>query len=230
MVITEFSPHRGRRAVSTFTTVSATSTTASTVLDAADGIARVMGNRTLYLRMLGRFRNDYQDAAARIGAAIDSGDARLAHRIAHTLTGASGMICAPALHRLAGALETSLLDGAVSEAPAIDALGAALEALLPAIATLLDGEVAAPVARLAEAVAQSPRQPLVARLAALLARGDGAAGGLVDGSGVRLTAALDEAGYQALALAVNKFDFDAALVTLRQAAQVAQARQTAAQK
>ena len=228
MAITEFSPHRGRR------TVSATSTTASTVLDAADGIGRVMGNRTLYLRMLRRFRDDYQDAAARIGAAIDSGDACLAYRIAHTLTGASGMICAPALHRLAGALETSLLDGAGSEAPAIDALGAALEALLPAIATLLGAEVAAPMARLAEAVPQWPRQQLVERmverLAALLARGDGAAVVLVDGSGALLTTALGEAGYQALALAVNKFDFDTALVTLRQAAQVAQARQTAAQK
>ena len=160
MAITEFSPHRGRRVVST---VSATSTTALTVLDAADGIARVMGNRTLYLRMLRRFGDDYQDAAARIGAAIDSGDARLAHRMAHTLTGASGMICAPALHRLASALEISLPGGAGSQAPAIDALGAALDALLPAIATLLGADVAAPVERLAEAVAQWPRQQLVAR-------------------------------------------------------------------
>ena len=58
----------------------------------------------------------------------------------------------------------------------------------------------------------------------------GAAVALIDGSGATLTAALGEAGYQALALAVNEFDFDAALETLRQAAQVAQTRQTAAEK
>jgi len=206
----------------------AASATSSNVLDAADGVARVMGNHTLYLRMLRRFGDDYQDAAARIRAAIDSGDARLAHRMAHTLTGASGMICAPALHRLAGALEISLLGGAGSQAPAIDALGAALEALLPAIATLLGADGAAPAERLA--VAQWPQQQLVERLAALLASGDGAAVALVDGSGAMLTTVLGEASYQALALAVNEFDFDAALVTLRQAAQEAQARQTAAEK
>lgn len=206
------------------------SAASSNVLDPAGGIARVMGNRALYLRMLRRFRDDYQDAAARIRAAIDSGDVRLAHRLAHTLTGASGMICAPALHRLAGALEISLLGGAGSKAPAIAALGAALDALLPAIATLLGADVAAPVDRLAEAVAQWPRQRLVTRLGAMLASGDGAAVALVGGSGALLTAALGEAGFRALALAVNEFDFDAALITLIPAAQAAQARQTAAEK
>ena len=206
------------------------SAASSNVLDPADGIARVMGNRALYLRMLRRFRDDYQDAAARIRAAIDSGDVCLAHRMAHTLTGAAGMVCAPVLHRLAGALEISLLGGAGSQAPAIAALGAALDALLPAIAMLLGADVAAPVDRRAETVAQWRRQRLVAQLAAMLASGDGAAVALVDGSGAMLRAALGEAGFRALALAVNEFDFDAALITLTPAVKVAQARQAAAEK
>lgn len=78
------------------------------LLDSADGVARVMGDQALYLRMLRRFRDDYQDGAARIRAAVDSGDPRLAHRMSHTLRGAAGMISAPALYRLAGALELEL--------------------------------------------------------------------------------------------------------------------------
>lgn len=187
------------------------------LLDAADGIARVMGDRALYLRMLRRFRDDYQDGAARIRAAVDSGDTRLAHRMAHTLKGASGMISAHALHRLASALELELRSGAASRRAAIDALGAALADLLPAIALLLDAEVAharpvpAPAALL-------PGRALVERLAALLASGDGAAVDLVEESGASLAASLGDAGFCAVVLAVNEFDFEGALEALRQAA------------
>ena len=223
MTITECSAHPGRPGVGA---------AVCKLLDPVDGTARVMGERALYLRILRRFRDDYQDAAARIRAAAASGDARLAHRMVHTLAGASGMICAPVVHRLAGALERNLEGGAGNQAQAIDALGAALDKLLPAIALLLAADAAAPLAqrpaqaalgRLAEISGEPPGEDLVELLAALLAGGNGAALAVVDGSGQMLTAALGEAGYQAVALAVNEFDFDAALEALTQAAQVAQA-------
>jgi HPt (histidine-containing phosphotransfer) domain-containing protein len=196
----------------------------SNLLDPADGIARVMGDRSLYLRLLRRFRDDYQDAAARIGAALDSGDAHLAHRMAHTLKGASGMICAPALHRLAGALEHGLRVGAADHARAIDALGVALADLMPSIALILDADAAHPPTPLApqpghaspDRAVDRPAERLVDRLAGLLANGDGAAVDLVEESGAMLTAALGEAGVKALALAVNEFDFERALESLRQ--------------
>lgn len=186
------------------------------LLDTADGIARVMGDRALYLRMLRRFRDDYQDGAARIRAAIDSGDARLAHRMAHTLKGASGMISAPALHRLAGTLERELHGGAARQPPALDALDAALADLLPAIGLLL-GPDAAPATPAPPALA--PGQALVDRLATLLFNGDGSAVDVVDASAASLTAVLGETGFRAVALAVNEFDFEGALEALRQAAQ-----------
>jgi len=206
----------------------------SSLLDPLDGTARVMGERALYLRMLRRFRDDYRDAAAHILAAVDGGEAHLAHRMAHTLKGASGMICAPALYRLAGALEIELRGGAASR-PAINAIKAALDELLPAIALMVDADAALPrptlapsytqvsVGRLAEGLAGR----LVDRLAALLASGDGAAVDLVEESGAMLATALGEAGFKAVALAVNEFDFEGAMETLMQAAQ---ARRTTAQR
>jgi HPt (histidine-containing phosphotransfer) domain-containing protein len=188
----------------------------SQLLDTADGIARVMGDRALYLRMLRRFGDDYQDGAARMRAALDSGDIRLAHRLAHTLKGASGMISAHAVHRLAGALEFDLRGGVASRPDAVDALGAALADLLAAI-TLMLGD-AAP-ARPAPAPAMPAGLALVDRLAALLANGDGAAVDVVEQSGASLAATLGTAGFGALALAVNEFDFEGALETLRRAAE-----------
>jgi HPt (histidine-containing phosphotransfer) domain-containing protein len=205
----------------------------SDLLDPADGIARVMGDHALYLRLLRRFRDDYQDGAARIRTALDSGDARLAHRMAHTLKGASGMICAPALHRLAAALEHGLRDGAACHAQAIDALGAALTDLLPAIALILDADAPPPpplAPQSGQAVdrpAARPAERLVDRLAGLLASGDGAAVDLVEESGAMLKAELGEAGFSALALAVNEFDFEGALESLRQGEQ---SRGTAAER
>lgn len=185
------------------------------LLDSADGVARVMGDHALYLRMLRRFRDDYQDGAARIGAALDSGDARLAHRIAHTLKGAAGMISAPALYRLAGSLEHELRGGAARRPASLDALGAALAELLPAIARMLGPEAAPTPAP----PALAPGQALVDRLAALLFNGDGAAVDVVEASAASLTATLGAAGFRAVALAVNEFDFEGALEALRQAAQ-----------
>jgi HPt (histidine-containing phosphotransfer) domain-containing protein len=203
------------------------------LLDPADGTARVMGDHALYVRLLRRFRDDYQDCAARIRAAVDSGDARLAHRMAHTLKGASGMICAPTLHRLAGALEHGLRAGAACQAQAIDALGAALTDLLPAIDLIVDADAAQPRPEPAPHRGQAvdrptarPAERLVDRLAGLLASGDGAAVDVVEGSGATLTAELGETAVKALALAVNEFDFEGALEILRQGEQ---SRRTAAE-
>ena len=194
----------------------------SDLLDPADGIARVMGDRALYLRMLRRFCDDYRDGAARIRAAVDSGDARQAHCLAHTLKGASGMICASAVHRLADALEVELRGAGAGQAQAIDALGAALAELLPAIATTLEAGTQAfetPSARMPVVLSAANQavEGLVDRLAGLLASGDGAAVDLVEESAAMLKAALGEAGFGAVTLAMNEFDFLGALAMLRQA-------------
>jgi HPt (histidine-containing phosphotransfer) domain-containing protein len=181
-------------------------------LDVADGVGRVMGDRALYARMLGRFRDDYRHGGAAIRGAIANGDLRLAHRLAHTLMGASGMISAPALHQQASTLELALRHtSSTVQAEPLAALDSALSAVLQAIERVLAGEPAAgqPPQRAAQ-----PGQDLVGQLAELLAAGDGAAVEFLEQSGPGLKAVLGEAGFGAVALAANEFDFEGALAAL----------------
>ena len=184
------------------------------LLDVADGIGRVMGDRALYARMLRRFRDDYRHGVASIRAAIASGDLRLAHRIAHTLKGAAGMISAPVLHRQASALEAALRHAPPGQAELLDTLDSALSAVLQAIERVLAGEPVHSQPPQAPPRALRPGQDLVAQLAELLATGDGAAVDLLEQSGPSLKAVLGEAEFCAVALAANEFDFEGALAAL----------------
>lgn len=190
------------------------------VLDAADALARVMGDRALFARMLRHFRNEYQQGAAPIRSALARGDLALAHRLAHTLKGTAGMISAHALHRHAAALEQALRHGGhgghAADA-ALDAVAAALAAVLAAIYQMQGGQ--APPAGPPQSAAAAPDHLLAARLAALLDSGDGAALDLLEQSGARLAATLGQARFVAVALAVNAFDFEGALAALRGAAE-----------
>ncbi|MFC0135703.1 phosphotransfer domain-containing protein [Massilia eurypsychrophila] len=186
----------------------------ASVLDVADGLARVMGDRALFARMLRRFAADYGAGVTPIAGALASGDLRLAHRLAHTLKGAAGMISAHALHHHAGLLELALRKGDRAAAAELDAVGAALAALLPTIDRLLGGKAVQAVP--AAAAALPSDHLLVAQLAELLANGDGAAVDLLEQSGTALAAALGHARFCEVALAANEFDFEGALETLRQ--------------
>lgn len=179
-------------------------------LDVADGVARLMGDRALYARIVVRFRADHGDGAAAIGEAIGRGDTRLAHRLAHTLAGAAGMIGARALRQRAGALELALSQGG-SAAGALAAVRAALSALLPAL-DAVQGDPATP----GESAAAPPGPASVAALADLLAKGDGAAVDLLETARASLAATLGHARLGAVARAMDEFDFDGALAALKE--------------
>ena len=187
----------------------------SRVLDVEEGIARVMGDRALFRRILRRFSSDYADSATSIRGALDRGDLRLAHRLAHTLTGAAGMISAHALHRQAGALELALRKGGGDTVAALDGVGAALAELLPAFDRLLGGTAAPEESKPPPSPALPSDHVLVAQLAKLLASGDGAAVDLLEQSGAGLAAALGHARFCEVTLAANEFDFEGALEALR---------------
>ncbi len=180
-------------------------------LDVADGIARLMGDAVLFGRVVRRFRDDYANGAAAIGRAVDRGDTALAHRLAHTLAGAAGMIGARALHRHAHALELALSEagGVVAE---LDAVSTALAGLLPAIDDVLN-EQGAPCA-LPAGDAQADGA-LVDELGRLLENGDGAAIDLLETSRASLAAALGAARFRAVASAAHEFAFDRALAALK---------------
>ena len=176
----------------------------SPVLDIEAGVERLMGNRSIYLRALARFRSDYRTAALAIRGALDSGDGARARRLAHTLMGAAGMIEAPALHAAALALDNTLRDGGSAEA-----LLARVDAALAAVLRELDGMVL-----LGEAPPCTPAAPSgdnLARLRAMLDIGDGAAVELAAAAHSELSAHLGERGVAELSAAVADFDFERAL-------------------
>lgn len=183
------------------------------LLDIPDGIGRVMGDRALYARMLARFRKDYGGGVATIQAAIDGADLRLAHRMAHTLKGASGMISAHVLHQQASQLEFALRHAGNSHAEALAGVGCALADVMTVIERVLADEPA-PENPPRPARSSPPGEALLAQLAELLAGGDGAAVDLLEQSDASLKAALGEAGFREVALAANDFDFEGALEAL----------------
>jgi two-component system sensor histidine kinase/response regulator len=81
-------------------------------LDTADGLARVMGNRKLYARLLRRFADEQASVLDRIDAAMAGDKGADAERLAHTLKGVAGNIGARTVQDAAGALEKAIRDRA----------------------------------------------------------------------------------------------------------------------
>jgi HPt (histidine-containing phosphotransfer) domain-containing protein len=184
------------------------------IVDVNDGIERVMGNRDLYSRMLRRFRNDYQHGVLPIRTALSDGDLTLAHRLVHTIKGASGMIGAHRLHGRATQLEEAIRTGAADQRELLASLGPEFDKVLHLLDVLLDGS---PPSGMPVHVPQRPLlgdAALLARLIELLTKGDGAAVDLLDESGASLKVILGEATLLRVAAAVNGFRYAEALSAL----------------
>jgi HPt (histidine-containing phosphotransfer) domain-containing protein len=77
-------------------------------LDVAAGVARMMGDASMYRRVLARFRDEYAAFPSALRGALARHDGAGAQRLAHTLKGAAGMIEAGALQAAALGLEQQL--------------------------------------------------------------------------------------------------------------------------
>ncbi|UOD31848.1 Hpt domain-containing protein [Massilia violaceinigra] len=188
------------------------------VIDMADGIDRIMGNRALYARMLQRFRSDYAHGPLPIGAALAAGDTILAHRLAHTLKGAAGLIGAHRLHQHASTLELALRTDPAAQEAALAALGDPFDQVLRLLDQVLAGGAPSGFVQDMPQRSLMPDPALLARLVQLLVEADGAAVDLLEESGASLRVILGEARLAQVTKAVNDFDFDGALRALGQAA------------
>lgn len=194
----------------------------SGALDLAGGIARVMGDRRLFARVLERFRSDYRRTADAIRAALAAGDTLLAQRLTHTLKGASGMIEAGPLHRQALMLEQALRGTGGECQRQLDRLEAELDRVLRELdGVLANGTVLAaggggpaPSAGGAGSAPLPDPDDALRRLHGMLDIGDGAALDLLDEARAPLTVALGEARFSEVAKAVNEFDFELAMKLL----------------
>jgi len=189
----------------------------SHILSVDEGLERLMGDRALYMQLLRRFRQDYQQAATRIRQALEAGQVEPGRRLAHTLKGATGMIGAQQAHTAAQTLEASCQQGSTPCMEALASLEQAMGTLLGMIETVLDNsEVATAAASAAASSApQASAQLLIQHLAHLLDEGNGAAIDMLEQSASVLAASLGVAVFQEVAAAAHQFDFEAALEALR---------------
>jgi len=81
-------------------------------IDSRSGVAAMMGDDALYLRLLKMFRDREMDFTERFEAMRARGAAAAALRMAHDLKSVSGSLAMPALHRAATDLERACAEGA----------------------------------------------------------------------------------------------------------------------
>jgi len=188
-------------------------------LDTTVGLRRVLGKKPLYLALLRKFVDGQGATADEIARALDAGDWRTAERLAHNLKSLAGSIGAGELQVEAANLESAI---AAKQSPSvIDArLDSAARILAMLLAELLAKLPARPVDERSALVDPARLQAVCRRLAELLAESDAEASDVLAGEASLLRTAFG-GGYRAIETAVNRFDYDAALSALREAARAA---------
>jgi len=145
-------------------------------LDTKDGLARVAGNRKLYLRLLSQFAEQQGPAVGQVSEALVQGDFALAERLAHTLKGVAGNIGAKPVQAAAGVLEKLIRERAASPevAAAKAQLSAALDPLLAQLQKALSSAAPGDSAPVPPPPAADPAQvrAAAAQLAKLLSEFD----------------------------------------------------------
>ncbi|MFN0068188.1 MAG: response regulator [Limisphaerales bacterium] len=186
-------------------------------LNVADGLARVAGNRKLYLKLLRQFVDQQAGAPAELARLSAAGDDPTAERLAHTVKGVAGNLGAGAVQAAAGAVEKALHDRAPAGAvqPLLDALDARLGELLTPLRTLLP-----PVADPAPAAALDPAaaRPAVKTMLAHLANFDAAAAEQLEAQRAVFSALFNADGFAQFELRLGGYDFAAAQAQLEEAA------------
>jgi len=189
-------------------------------LDTDGGLRRVAGNRALYVKLLRQFVEGQWDATARVRAALGQGDRGAAERHAHTVKGVAGNIGAGGVQAVAGELEHAIKAGTESEA-LIASFDTALGAFLDRMRAALGARAADPVPAApapGTAFDAGAAAPVLGRLDALLADSDSEAVDYASENAALLRSLFPGAGYAAFTRALGAFDFDDALVCLRDAA------------
>jgi two-component system sensor histidine kinase/response regulator len=139
-------------------------------IDMARILSNLGGSEELCIEILGRFRQDYGDWAAKMNEALAT-STETATRLAHTLKGVGGTIGAAALSSAAQRVELRLRGGAAPDPAELDALHAELDLVLGGLGGLFERDPAPPEVGSAEVdIAAAAR--LLAELSPLVAAGD----------------------------------------------------------
>ncbi|MEQ9328619.1 MAG: response regulator, partial [Rhodospirillales bacterium] len=101
---------QGTAAIAAATATPAETSDIPPLLDMEEGVKRLAGNQSLYIRLLGMFRDTKSNVPAEIRSAIERDEPVEAARIAHSLKGAAGNISANRLYRISSEIESALTE------------------------------------------------------------------------------------------------------------------------
>lgn len=186
-------------------------------VDISEGLSRVGGNKSLYLKLLLDFASGYQPYAANIRKAISENKIEEARRLAHTLKGVAGNISANEIFILSEQLEKALIPAKPEDCTALlDALDTALKSVVEALEVVRD-EKQADVSEGQETISITDCELILQEAAHLIWTDDIDAEKVIAklkrAFGKRFTEEVEE-----IAQSVDEFDFDAAKKPLQKIA------------
>jgi HPt (histidine-containing phosphotransfer) domain-containing protein len=185
-------------------------------LDSADGLRRVGGNNTLYVKLLRQFADQQGDAVGQIRAALATNDVESATRLAHTLKGVAGNLGAGEVQNAAAAVETRLRDGSPADATsqALEQLAEVLDPLVKRLRAAL--ETSTTTAAAAPAVFTTHTRAVAAQLTKLFAEFDTTAVSFAEENQASLRPAFDAATWEQFLRKTQEFAFADAQALLDQ--------------
>jgi polar amino acid transport system substrate-binding protein len=187
-------------------------------IDIKAGLATAQGNQVLYRRLLIKFRDSQSDFAAQFAAARLDADDAAATRCAHTLKGVAANVGATEVRVAAAQLEAACLAG--QPEPEIEVLlglaCAALDIVMPALATLEVGEHGATNEDTPAEVDPALVKSLLERLAELLEDCDADAAEIVDQLRPLVAHSPQRSSFKRIEKLVEDYEFDDALEIVQQ--------------
>jgi two-component system sensor histidine kinase/response regulator len=186
-------------------------------LDITDGLRRVGGNKTLYVKLLRQFASQQADTVEQIRAALAANDVESATRLAHTLKGVAGNLGAGGVQNAAAAVETLLRDRSPADATgqALEQVAEVLDPLLARLRATLEASTTAAAA--APAVAEAQTRAAAAQLTKLFAGFDTSAVTFAEENQASLRPAFDAATWEQFLRKTQEFAFADAQMLLDQA-------------
>ena len=181
----------------------------------AEGLNRVAGNTRLYRDLLGQFAAKQGDAAVQISTALESGDLKLAERIAHTVKGVAGNLGIAEVHSVAQKLEKALREGEGTVSAVLAEFGSVMGAQVQAIEKAL-GDSAGGWQETVQALPfdGEAAAAAIARLRRMLEASDGDAEESFLSLRAAVAGVVEKPCLDGLGASINDFDFEAALVKL----------------